>query len=287
MRPTLTTARGTGVSDVVVGVVFGAFAALLALGLPPVLLILAIGGLAFLAVVTRVHVGSMAVTLVLLTSFTMPMNRLLLGPVPVSDLFLLLAIGVYILIRLADHGILDAAYRGVIIGLVLLTIGGFIGAVFEAPGEFFYKALGEPVRDVSGWSENVGNLAKFILGSFMPIGLWVIARPDRAFMRRILGAFVAGCTSSALVGIFIPALGHLGTRSVGYTVHPGQFGSLCLLGLGPAMGLLLTTKRFRGVGAARAARAGDRRGAQRLARGARRPRGARPSSSGRSPAAGR
>jgi hypothetical protein len=246
--PTLR-APGAGISDVVVGVLAGACAAVLVLGLPPIVPIAGIGGLAVLAVVTRVDVGSLASTLMLLTAFTMPMNRLLAGPAPMSDILLLLAIGVYALIRLADHGSLGTAYRPILVGLVLLTIGGFIGAVFEAPGAFFYKALGEPVRDVSGWGQNIGNLAKFVLGSFMPMALWILARPDRAFMRRILGAFVAGCTVSAIAGLALP-LGKLGTRSVGITVHPGQFGSLCLLGTGVALALLLTTRGFRGWAAA-------------------------------------
>jgi hypothetical protein len=231
--------------DVAVGVV----AALLVVTLPPFLtvgLVLGLAGLAFLTRFERVE--DVAETFAILTALTMPMNRLLVGPIPISDFLLVAAVGLYILVRLV-HGREPIAgnertYRPIVIALTILGIGGLVGALFEVKGPFLYKALGEPVRDVSGWGQNIGNLMKFLLGSFVPMALWALVRPGRALMRKLIGAFTLGCCTSVLVGYALPGF-RFGNRIGGLTVHPGQFGSLSLLGMGTALALLLTQPRFR------------------------------------------
>lgn len=190
------------------------------------------------------RVENMAAAMTVLAAFLMPMNRLGIVLVPISDIVMLLAIGLYLLTRLTTRTRPNwTPYRPVLIGLGLLTLGGLAGAVFEVPGAFMYKALGQPWRDISGWAQNIDNLAKFVLGSFIPIGLWVLVPAQRSLVRRIIGAFVAGCFASAVVALVLP-FGQGGGRMVGLTVHPNQLGSLCLLGTGAALSLLLTQDRF-------------------------------------------
>lgn len=241
MRRNTTT---TPILDGALAVGLGAFCAVLVVVLPPLIaagLALPLVGLA----ATRFDVGAIASSLVLVTAFTMPMNRLFIGvPVPLSDFFLIATAGVYILIRLTERSSpAERTYKSVAIGLGLLALGGLVGAVFEAPGPFLYKALGVPIRDISGWSENLGNLMKFVLGSLLPIGVWALVRPSRAFVRRILWATLSGAVVSAVIGIVLP-LGKVGRRSVGMTVHPNQFGSICLLAMGVAFGLLLSRRQI-------------------------------------------
>jgi hypothetical protein len=63
-------------------------------------------------------------------------------------------------------------------------------------------------------------------------------------MRKLIGAFTVGCCISVFVGYALPGF-RFGNRIGGLTVHPGQFGSLSLLGMGTALALLLTQPRFR------------------------------------------
>lgn len=192
-----------------------------------------------------VMVEQVAAVLLVLTSFTMPMNQLFVGPLPVSDLLMLAALGMYGLSRLTDGRPVGInSFRPLLLALGLLAAGGFVGALFEAPGPFYYQALGEPVRDVSGFGPNIANLLKFVLGSFLPIGLWVLARPRGILLKQVMVAFTAGAALSVLVGYALP-MGRVGSRLVGLTVHPGQLGSISLLAMGPAIGLLLSGRGFR------------------------------------------
>ena len=81
----------------------------------------------------------------LLTSFLIPMNRLYLGAsgFPMADFVLLMATGLYILIRLrSDEQPKVRTYRTTVIGLSVIAVGGFIGALFEVPGAFMYEPTG-------------------------------------------------------------------------------------------------------------------------------------------------
>lgn len=234
----------SAVGDVVLALGVGGFAGLVAFGVPPFFAILLAGAFAALSLSTRFDVNSVAVTLLVLTSFTMPMNRLFLGPLPASDILLVMAVGLFALIRLAERwGPGPRTFRPIVIGLALLGLGGLIGAVFEAPGAFLYKALGQEVRDVSGWSQNLGNLGKFLSGSLIPMAAWVLARPSRKLMRVLLGWFVAGNVTGVFVGILLPS-GRGGDRLIGLTTHPNMFGSLCLMGVGAALGLALSRRKL-------------------------------------------
>jgi hypothetical protein len=231
---------GIGLVDVALAVGVGLFAGVLVIGIPAFLVVGGAICLAGLAAVPRVEVRTMADTMLVLSGFLMPMNRIWAGPLPASDLLLILALGLYVLIRLRSEPSERRPYRAVVIGLSLLAVGGIVGTLTEVPGPFMYKALGQPLRDVSGLGQNLGNEVKFLLGSFIPIAAWALARPSRELVRRVVGAFVAGAFLSALAG-FTPS-GRGGNRLVGLTVHPGQFGSLSVLALGGAMGLLLTRR---------------------------------------------
>jgi hypothetical protein len=239
----------------VVDALVGVLAALLVIALPPLVslaLALSVGGLALLTRLERVRdVGEL---FVVLTALTMPMNRLAVGSAPISDLLLLVALGIYVLVRLVegrDVGGISATangtYRPIVVGIVILAVGGLVGALFEVKGPFLYRPTGEPIRDVSGWGQNIGNLLKFVVGSSIPMAMWMLVRPDRTLLRRIVGAFVAGCAISAAAAYALPSL-KVGSRLLGLTVHPGQFGSLSLLGMGAALALLLTQPRFRSWG---------------------------------------
>jgi hypothetical protein len=241
------TSRMGGV-DLALALGVGALAALMVVSLPWILVLIVAIAFCGLAVATRLDMRTMAETLLLLSSFMMPMNQVWAGPAPASDVLLCLALGLYVLIRLHERERSEKRpYRPVVIGLTILAIGGLVGSAFEVHGPFLYKALGEPLRDVSGLGQNLGNEMKFLLGSFIPMTAWILCRPDRPFMRKLVGAFVAGGVVSALVGILLPS-GHPGSRMIGLTVHPGQFGSLSLLALGSAMGLLLSRPPFRAWG---------------------------------------
>jgi hypothetical protein len=245
--PSTGTSRLSG-GDLALALIVGALAALMVVSLPAILVLILVIALAGLAVATRLDVRTMAETLLLLSSFMMPMNQVWAGPAPASDVLLCLALGLYVLIRLHERERSDKKpYRPVIIGLTILAVGGLVGTAFEVHGPFLYKALGEPLRDVSGLGQNLGNEMKFILGSFIPMTAWILCRPDRPFIRKLIGAFVTGAVVSAVVGIVLPQ-GHPGSRMIGLTVHPGQFGSLSLLAMGSAMGLLLSRPPFRAWG---------------------------------------
>jgi hypothetical protein len=232
---------GIGLFDVALAVGVGLFAGVLVIGIPAFFVVAGAICLAGLAAVTKVEVRTMADTMLVLSGFLMPMNRIWAGPLPASDLLLILALGLYVMIRLRSMVANDRRpYRGVVMGLSLLAVGGIVGTLTEVPGPFLYKALGQPLRDVSGLSQNLGNEMKFLLGSFIPIAAWALARPSRELIRRVVGAFVAGAFLSGLTG-FTPS-GRGGNRLVGLTVHPGQFGSLSVLALGGAIGLLLTQR---------------------------------------------
>ncbi|MDQ2648594.1 MAG: O-antigen ligase family protein [Actinomycetota bacterium] len=235
-------ARSTGPLDIGLALGLGGFAALLVTSLPMIVALFFAVALVALATTTRFDVGQVGSSLVLLTSFTIPMNRLFPGaiPIPASDFFLVAAVGVYLLMRLVEQrSSEEQTYRTIFIALGVISLGGLVGALFETAGPFMYKALGVPNRDVSGWGPNLGNLMKFILGSFLPMALWALVRPNRKFMVRIVNAFFAGCTFSALIGLTLP-YGRGGARAIGVTVHPNQFGSLSLMGIGAGLGLLLS-----------------------------------------------
>ncbi len=227
-------ALGAGAGIVVVGLLIAAH---------PYVAIFVAFALVSITLLTRLErVETVASTLVVITAFTTPMNR-----VPVADGLLVATVGLYVIMRLTEARPAAArTYRPILVGITLLGFGGLIGSFFEVPGPFMYKAQGVDIRDISGFGQNVANLGKFLTGSLMPIALWALARPSRQFARRLLGAFVVGAVISAVVGVLEPVVGG---RAVGLTVHPNQLGSLSLLAMGPAMGLMLTTRsgRVRGL----------------------------------------
>jgi hypothetical protein len=233
-----------GLLDVALALAVGLVAGVLVEGIPAFFVIGGALVLAGLAVTTRLEVRTMAEVLLILSGFFMPMNRIWAGPLPASDLLLVLAVGLYVLIRLQEgEANPRKPYRTVVVGLTLLAVGGIVGTMTEVPGPFLYKALGQDVRDVSGLGQNISNELKFVLGSFVPIAAWALARPSRTLIRRVVGAFVAGAVLSALTGLTPTGKG--GNRLVGLTVHPGQLGSLSVLAMGAAIGLLLSRRPIR------------------------------------------
>jgi hypothetical protein len=233
---------GLGPLDVALAVAVGALGGVLIAGVPWYFVVPPALLLALLAVTTKVEVHTLADTLLVLSGFFMPMNRMWAVALPGSDLLLVMALGLYLLIRLRE-GSRDPrrTYRPIVIGLSLLAVGGIVGTLTEVPGPFLYKALGEPLRDVSGLGQNLSNEMKFVLGSFIPISAWILARPDRRLMRRVVGAWAAGAFTSALA-CFTPFGRGGGTRFVGFTVHPGQLGSLSVLGMGTVLALVLSRR---------------------------------------------
>jgi hypothetical protein len=241
--------RGSGLDwvDGLLALGVGILGALIAVALPPIVAVGLVGSLGAVAMLTRFErIEQIARMLMFLSALTIPMNNLFIGStgVPFGDVIITAALGLYLLVRLAERREAgDNTWRWVFGALGVLALGGFVGALFETGGPFIYTALGVAPRDVSGWGQNLGNLMKFLLGSLIPIGLWALARPSRAYLRQILGWFVAGCTISALVAFTLP-MGRGGSRYIGLTVHPNQFGSLSLLAMGPALGLMLRSKRM-------------------------------------------
>lgn len=237
-----------GQADILTGIIGGLVAGSLVVVLPPLIVLVIVAGLFGLAALTRFErmedIGTM---FLILTAATMPMNRLAVAAVPVSDLLMTFALGVFLLIRLT-HPDRDAGgalpYRRIFAALGVLAAGGLLGTLFEAPGALIYQAVGELPRDVTGFGANLGQLNKFVLGSFMPMALWALARPSRALMRKILGAFVVGCCTSVLLGVLLSSTRVSNGRMAGYTVHPGQFGSLSIMGSGVALALILSKRPF-------------------------------------------
>ena len=136
---------------------------------------------------TRFDVRALADSFLIFAAFAVPMNRLFFGPAAISDFAIVGAAGMYTMIRLVERRKMeDDTYRPILIGLAIIAVGGLIGAVFEAPGAFLYKALAVDIRDISGWGPNLANLAKFVVGAFLPMLMWWLARPGRALMRRVL-----------------------------------------------------------------------------------------------------
>jgi O-antigen ligase len=244
-------------TDLGLGIGLGLVGAVMAVMLPLVVSVGLVVGLLGTVVLMRFGRGAgggagmggpteLAGSLLVATAFTIPMNRFAVPgtPVAVSDMLLVLTLGVYILTRLAEHRAPSRqGYAPILLGIGLLAVGGLIGAFFEVAGPFMYKALGVPIRDISGWKENIGNLINFLLGSLIPIGCWMLARPSRALLRRVMWGFVAGATVSALIGVL--PYGRGGSRMIGMTVHPNQLGSLSMMGIGVALGLLLSERRLR------------------------------------------
>lgn len=207
-----------------------------------VALVAALAGLALM--VAQARVESWARALMLLTAFTQPMNGRYFIHLPIGDALLVLTLGAYLLIRLrlGTQG-RPFAHGPVLVGLSLLAVGGFIGALFEAPGTLFYQGTAFPLADVTGWANNMDAFTAFILGSFVPMALWALVRPGRAYVRRILGAFVAGCTVSVAFGYIVPtATG--GGRVFGLALHSLQLGTITLVGVGAAVALLLDRRPF-------------------------------------------
>ncbi len=231
--------------DPVIGVFVGVVGGYALLSLPPLVAIaLLLGVLALGAVSSFSHVDRMATSLVILTAFTMPMGGQFIAGVPLPDIVLPLAVGAGILVRVKEGTRRPSVgtYRLLVAGVVMIAVSGLIGAVFEAPGPFLYQGTSTPLQDVSGWGNNIGNLVKFILGASLPIILWVLTAPSRALCRRIAEAFLLGCALSAAVGLLLP-IGRFGPRWIGLAVSPIPFGEICLLAMGPAVGLLLLRRR--------------------------------------------
>ena len=236
--------------DLALALGLGGLAALLVVGLPPLFAVAVAAVLAVLAVVSRVDVRAMADALLLLTSFLIPMNRLYLGAsgFPMADFVLLMATGLYILIRLrsAEQRHEVRTYRTAVIGLSVIAVGAFIGALFEVPGPFMYEPTGLEIRDISGWGYNIGNLGKFLLGSMIPLLAFALARPEPGVHAEASsGAFLLGCVVSAFIGGGVP---------VGPPRRPGHRRSPCtptssaassLLAMGPALAFLLAQRRMR------------------------------------------
>lgn len=242
MQPVDTSRLGVGTA--VLGA--GAVAALAAIFLPPLIAIPLFATFAVMALLNRtLELRGLAEALLLATAFVQPMNRLGLGPLEIGDYLLLLAVGVYFLLRLQDHRRYPPTYRVVVIALVILAIGGFVGALFEPAGPFLYT----PDRrieyfDISGFAANMLNLRNMVIGSLTPMALFILARPSRALFRLVVVAFVAGCVVSAIAGFAVPSLGVEGLgRLQGLTLHTRMFGTLSQLGIGAAAGLLLSARR--------------------------------------------
>jgi hypothetical protein len=240
--------RGTRLAggDLGFALPLGLLAGLLVVKLPWFLALAVVIALSGLALFTRFErIDQAARGLLLLSAFALPMNRLgVTGALGIGDLLVSLSLGAYIVVRLVEGrepG--DGSWRPVFIGIGVLVAGGFVGMLFETGGPFIYKALGLDPRDISGFTENVGNLANLSFGSLVPLGALCLAKPNRQYMRQILGWFIAGCTVSALVGTLL-SFGSGGDRVIGLTVHPNQYGSLSLLAMGPALGLMLRSKRI-------------------------------------------
>jgi hypothetical protein len=233
--------------DLALAIPLGLLGALLVTKIPWELGVVAAMGLAGLALATRFqHVERAARVMILLSAFLVPMNRLGIGIAGIrfGDVTLSLALGLYLLIHLretTEPG--DGSWRIVFLGIGLLLAGGIVGMLFETGGPFIYQALGLPPRDISGLGENLGNLFNLASGSLVPLGALALCKPNRAFVRKILGWFVAGCTTSAVVGGALP-FGRGGQRIIGLTVHPNPYGSLSLLAMGPAIGLMLRSKKI-------------------------------------------
>jgi O-antigen ligase len=256
LTPNARTARaprgGGGIGELVLAGLFGFVAAVLAIYMPaflgPILTVILLLAVGLMAVSTRFDVHAVASSFLIFAAFTTPMNRIFVGPAAISDFSILAATGLYAIIRLVEgRKMEEGTYRPIMIGLAIIALGGLIGSIFEAPGVFMYKALAVPIRDISGWGPNLANLGKFMAGAFIPMTMWWLARPGRQLMRRVLVAFVCGSVLSGLAGLFDPTSKGAG-RSYGLTVHPGQFGSLCVVGFGVSLALLLSRPPFRAWG---------------------------------------
>lgn len=235
--------RAVSTASVVLGLGLGLLGAALVLVMPEVGVVLAVLILVLAAVARFGGVRQLAVVFTVLTALTVPWNGIWLLGQEAGVVVMPLAIGLWILVRFREPlPPQPPTYRPLAIGMALLAVGGLVGALFEAPGQFFYRSPFSGPRDVSGWSQNMGNLVNFVVGAGMPVLLWVVARPSRRLLRLLAGSFLVGCVLSVAASP-LPNR-HGGGKWRGLAVYTIPFGCLCVLGIGVAVGIVLSRRRF-------------------------------------------
>ena len=164
------------------------------------------------------------------------------GQVQAADLFLFLA-AVLLILRLDSRGDERPSSRSattLFYGLLLISIGGFIGGLFQpAQQQFAYTIAyqGAPFGPISARFGDVVRFTMFTAGLVLLVRLW---RPGRKEVRAVLGAYGAGVIYNVLYGLTRGGTASYG-RVVGLTTQPVYFGLICAFGVLIGLGFAFST----------------------------------------------
>lgn len=223
--------------EAVLGIGMGALIGLIAGDVPMILLAIPMVGLIGLSMLLRAQdLTGLAWGTFVAVAFTVPMNRIGVGPFEVSDYILFLSLGCYIMMRLQQAAPVSyTAYKPFFAAMGLMGLGGAIGMFFEPPGPYFYWL---PDYNIAGFGGNVANLARFLLGTCLPLALFALAQLDRKQLITLLTAFAMGQAFGSFLGLAGAVPGGNG-RNWGLSEHPGHFGTLCLLAMACVVALFV------------------------------------------------
>ena len=194
-----------------------AFSALAALLLIPLMLI----SIVVLTMVTR---GDFDIVqcLMLVAAILLPMNAVRVSTsLSVGDVFVGGSLVLILIIRIQQRLLHLRGMSLLLLGIATFVVGGLLGSFFAA----------SPASSAA----SVGRFAAATLALPLVFGLW---RPEIGQMRTVAWGIVLGTTISATVGILSP---RVQGRAQGLTNHPNHLALSCLLALGVAFGLFLSS----------------------------------------------
>lgn len=190
---------------------------------------LLVGSICLIVVcLSRRPVQVLIVAFLALAAFTAPMNAVRLGGILTATDVLLVA-GAMAVLTLRSLQQVESSwwyYRPFLLSTGLIGFGGLIGTLVGGQG-------------LSG----IVDLVRFglsTLGLLVLFGLWA---PDRASLRLLLWAFLAGAALNAILGSFF--LRDAAGRAIGLSAHSNHFAIASLLACGAGVGLALTSEGAR------------------------------------------
>jgi hypothetical protein len=226
--------------------VLPAFAAALTVGLarvtgvPQILLTAAALGLCAFIVLFRLSAGlGMKICLCLAGFFAGAPIRF--GLLEVSDVFLLLGVALLVLRPPVERGAARMPVTPLLVGLSLISVGGFIGNFFE-PAEAHFTHIGgyhgSPLWILPAPVADIVRFTLSTLGLVLFVRAW---RPRWLDVRAILVAFGGGIVFNSLWGLLIA--GSVDGRVQSLSPHPVFFGMSSAFGAVVGLGLMASPER--------------------------------------------
>ena len=158
-------------------------------------------------------------------AFTAPLSGLRVSSLALSDVALIVAVGLTLASLVARRRPDAAAFpAGPLVGLGAMALGGVVATLHAS----------DPSASLAG-------VTTFVLGSAGPVVAMALWSPTRPQLRWFTSLWLAGAATSAVWAIRVgPAV--FGRRA-GLTTHPNHLGIVCVLATGLALGMLVTGAR--------------------------------------------